>query len=120
MIKMQRKALHIFSLIVLNAVHVIFFTVQICFNFETPNRSKFSSLDNSGVFSVKNASHPSSKTYFRLNKRFQPKGILLCNFINTNASDKFISVSTLLSCPPKFLPAFALVNHPLRGPPIGA
>jgi hypothetical protein len=114
---MKKKAFNIFSVFLLGSVYITFFVVQICFNFETPDHSKLAYSPVSKIDLAKNAMHSTHYARFRLNKRFQPKSIQVCNYIKTDPPIRYVTTKRILSYPSKIYPAFALFIHSFRGPP---
>jgi hypothetical protein len=116
---MRPKAINIFSLILVNAVYTIFFAVQIFFNFDDSFTPKSPASVRAGICSIKKPIHASHKVSFRLNKRFQPRELLVCSSIGAEIPLAWVHSTNLLINAQIFLPVPSCASHPLRGPPIG-
>jgi hypothetical protein len=111
-------SINIFSVLLLNSVYIIFFTVQVFFNFDSTVDSIYSSSDYSKTCSFKKPIHSSQKANFRLNKRFQPKSILLCHSLNMEVPTKCVRVIQPITGYMNLLPVPTNANQSLRGPPV--
>ncbi len=121
------------------AVYAVFFSVQFFFNFEVSSNAKVSwACDKGGNGSAgvrhvhskqdpgrvtlfeKHSQNSSSKTSFRLNKRFQQENITPCEIIYVVPLIHYENSRTTGSYRNGFLLAVIPASQPLRGPPIVA
>lgn len=122
------KARNNFFTLLCTVVYVAFYIVQLFFNFDNTvhlNSSTSSasvnifSIANKNILTEKNTSPSAVKVFFRLNKRFQPKNISVCNVgIISHAVLVYpILMGTLYSIHIENMATTFLDSYPLRGPP---
>jgi hypothetical protein len=122
------RAYKIFFNAILLVVYTSFFTVQFFFNFDIASNTRPSFINPFSGLVVKNhqasekkaGQHGSHKTNFRLNKRFHPQALPVCNTICAKAPVQYISSENISRYNKVFIHAVILINHSLRGPPVVA
>jgi hypothetical protein len=128
--KLTKKIYHhwIVKLTVL-VLYLLFFAVQIFFNFDTGSQPLFAGQSTFHTVIIRSGSSenikqgvvsPPVKTKIRLNKRFQPSCIPGLSVINTEMPVFFAEPAQTILCAGNLYASVFQYTHTLRGPPVVA